>query len=105
MKLSQSEIPVRPRQRRQKGSLFEKCGAFYIRYYTTIGGVPKQKTKKICAKDEKHHSKTCKPVRLLKPAAEQVDSYKDIWERHLKTHFDRTKLEEYRSAIATAFLT
>ena len=59
-----SDNPVR-RQRHQKGNLFEKCGAFYIRYYTRIGGVLKQKTKKLCAKDEKHHSKTCTPVRLL----------------------------------------
>jgi hypothetical protein len=64
--MSRSEIPVRRRQRHQKGNLFEKCGAFYIRYYTRIGGVLKQKTKKLCAKDEKYHSKTCKAVRLLR---------------------------------------
>jgi integrase len=135
--MSRSEVPVR-RQRHQKGNLFEKCGAFYIRYYTRVGGVLKQKTKKLCAKDEKYHSKTCKPVRLLVdefmlevnsnngaegatvsefwavtylPFAEKnlrpstVDSYKDLWERHLKLHFDGTKLDEYRPAIATAFLT
>ena len=45
-KMSRSEITVRRRQRHQKGNLFEKCGAFYIRYYTRIGGVLKQKTKK-----------------------------------------------------------
>ena len=49
--MSRSEITVR-RQRHQKGNLFEKCGAFYIRYYTRIGGVLKQKTKKLCDQDE-----------------------------------------------------
>jgi hypothetical protein len=34
-----------------------------------------------------------------------LDSYKDLWERHLKMHFDGTKLGEYRPATATAFLT
>jgi integrase len=120
--------------------LFEKSGQFYIRYYTIVGGVRKQKAEPLCKRDDKHHSKTCKPVRLLRdqfmlkvnaghgdgqagvtvrdfwtvtylPFAEKnlrlstVDSYKDLWERHLKTHFDGTKLGEYRPATATAFLT
>jgi integrase len=128
------------RIRLQKGHLFEKSGQFYIRYYTIVGGVRKQKAEPLCKRDDKHHSKTCKPVRLLRdqfmlkvnaghgdgqagvtvrdfwtvtylPFAEKnlrlstVDSYKDLWERHLKTHFDGTKLGEYRPATATAFLT
>ena len=63
--MSRSEITVRRRQRHQKGKRFEKCGAFYIRYDMRIGGVLTQRTKKLCDKNEKYHSKTCKPVRLL----------------------------------------
>lgn len=128
------------RLRMQKGHVFEKSGHFYIRYYTKIAGVRKQKAEPLCAKDDKHHSKTCKPVKLLRdkfmlsvnsevekggssltvsdfwtgtylPFAEKnlrastVDSYKDLWERHLCPHFNGTRLPDYKPATATAFLT
>ena len=120
--------------------MFEKSGQFYIRYYTTVGGIRKQKAEPLCEKNDKHHSKTCKAVRLKRdefmlkvnagtdeaasspkvsefwsgtylPFAEKhlrpstVDSYKDLWTRHLKLHFDGTRLDEYKPVRATAFLT
>lgn len=44
--------------------MFEKCNHFYVRYYTTVDGVRKQKAEPLCEKDDKHHSKKCKAVRL-----------------------------------------
>lgn len=52
------------RSRHQKGHVFEKSNHFYVRYYTTVDGSRKQKAEPLCEKDDKHHSKKCKPVRL-----------------------------------------
>jgi integrase len=120
--------------------MFEKSGHFYIRYYTTVDGARKQKAELLCKRDDKHHSTSCKPVKLLRdkfmlkvnseadksrssakvvqfwtatylPFAEKnlrtstVDSYRDLWERHLEPHFGSAQLSEYRASTATAFLT
>jgi hypothetical protein len=79
------------RIRTQKGHVFEKSGHFYIRYYTTVKGVRKQKAELLCEKDEKHHSKTCKPVKILRDkvmlrvnseadCGEATPTVSDFWE-------------------------
>jgi len=78
------------RSRMQKGHVFEKNGHFYIRYYTTIGSVRKQKAESLCRKDDKHYSTTCKAVRLprskrmlqLNPATTRAGNsttISDVW--------------------------
>ena len=127
-----------PRTRRhQSGSVWLRGSNFYLRYY---GPDRRQKTELLCARDDKHHSKTCAPVKRLAAAAmarvnsgvgaasqsptvsefwdktylpfaekhmrpSTVGSYKDLWTRHLKPHFDGTRLGEYKSSDATDFLT
>jgi integrase len=125
------------RRKHQQGSVWLRGSSFYVRYY---GPDRRQKTEFLCKKDDKHHSRTCKPVRDLAakvvarvnsgvaaasespsvrefwdgtylPFAEKnlrpstVDSYKDLWDRHLKPHFDGARLGEYKSSDATEFLT
>jgi hypothetical protein len=55
--------------RYQQGHIYERFGAFHVRYYTTEieNGQPvrRQRSHMLCRKDEKHHSRTCKPVRQL----------------------------------------
>ncbi len=50
----------------QKGHVFESHGGFHVRYYVTeiVDGQPKrvQRSERLCAKDNKHHSTTCKAV-------------------------------------------
>ena len=57
--------------RHQTGYIFESAsGAFHVRYYTTeiVDGQPRrvQKSRLLCRKDNKHFSKTCKAVKLLR---------------------------------------
>lgn len=57
--------------RHQTGYIFESSsGAFHVRYYTTeiVDGQPKrvQRSHLLCRKDDKHFSKTCKAVKLLR---------------------------------------
>jgi hypothetical protein len=55
--------------RYQSGHVFEAHGAFHVRYYVTeiVDGQPKrvQRSKWLCKKDNKHHSRTCKAVKQL----------------------------------------
>lgn len=55
--------------RYQSGHVFEAHGAFHVRYYVTeiVDGKPQrvQRSKRLCTKDNKHHSVTCKPVKQL----------------------------------------
>jgi integrase len=55
--------------RYQDGHIYEAFNAFHVRFYQTeiIDGQPKrvQRSRKLCAKDQKHHSPACKPVRKL----------------------------------------
>jgi hypothetical protein len=57
--------------RHQTGYIFESSsGAFHVRYYTTeiVDGQAKrvQKSHLLCRKDNKHFSRTCKAVKLLR---------------------------------------
>ncbi len=51
----------------QRGYIYEAFGAFHVRYYVTeiVDGKPKrvQRSKRLCTKDNKYHSRSCKPVR------------------------------------------
>lgn len=131
---------MKRRVRHQKGHVFERCGVFYVRYYTTLeNGQRKQKADPLVEKNEKYYSVSCKPVKLKRddfmrringredgvaslrveqfwtdtylPFAEKhlrtstVESYKDLWQRHIKDHAGRTRLEDYRASHATAYLT
>ena len=53
----------------QTGSIYEAYGAFHIKYYTTVlregKEVRAQRSHKLCRKDAKHYSTTCKPVKKL----------------------------------------
>jgi len=52
----------------QHGYIYEAFGAWHVRHYVTeiVDGKPTrvQKSHRLCAKDEKHHSKKCKAVQL-----------------------------------------
>jgi len=58
-------LPRRPRY--QTGTVYERSGVFYVRYYRTelIDGKPQrvQRSEFLCDRDDKHYSKTCKAVR------------------------------------------
>jgi integrase len=59
-------------RKHQRGSIWLRGSSFYIRYY---GRDRRQRTEFLCKRDEKHHSKTCKPVRdLASRAMERVNS-------------------------------
>jgi len=128
--------------RHQQGYIFQSAsGAFHVRYYdnTIVDGQTRrvQRSHLLCHKDEKHFSKSCKAVKLLRDsfmrtvnADEQgsdlrivdfweqtylpfvkenmkvstVTGYEQIWKQHLKTHFAKMTLAEYRTAKASAFL-
>ncbi|MGB6405011.1 MAG: hypothetical protein WBF26_19375, partial [Candidatus Sulfotelmatobacter sp.] len=53
----------------QTGSIYEAYGAFHIKYYTTVlregKEVRVQRSHKLCRKDAKHYSATCKQVKKL----------------------------------------
>jgi len=55
--------------RYQSGYVYEASGAFFVRYYVTeiVDGKPArvQSSYRLCAKDDKHHSRTCKAVKQL----------------------------------------
>jgi integrase len=55
--------------RYQNGHVFEQHHAFHVRYYVTeiVDGKPTrlQRSERLCTKDNKHHSTTCKPVKQL----------------------------------------
>lgn len=82
--------------RHQTGYIFESAsGAFHVRFYQKeiVGGQSKrvQKSHLLCHKDEKHHSTTCKAVKLLRDefmrrinvsqASEQDMLITDFWEQ------------------------
>jgi hypothetical protein len=50
-----------------QGYIYEASGAFFVRYYSTaiVNGKAErvQRSHRLCSKDDKHHSRTCKPVR------------------------------------------
>lgn len=66
----------RRRPRYQSGSLMERSGSYYVRYYTRDAeGKPIRKVEFLCVKDEKHHSFSAKPVlKLLADFQRKVNS-------------------------------
>ena len=50
------------KRKHQAGSIWLRGANWFVRYY---GPDKKQRTEFLCAKDQKHHSGTCKPVRDL----------------------------------------
>ena len=62
--------------RYQSGHIYEASGAFFVRYYVTeiVDGRPTrvQRSYRLCSKDDKHHSRTCKAVK--QKAAEQMET-------------------------------
>jgi integrase len=126
----------------QQGYIYEKFGAWHVRYYATevIDGEPKrvQKSHRLCAKDDKYHSKKCKAVQLecqkfmhrinvghaneqnmtvadfwdqrYLPFIEQhkkastVYGYTQIWNQHLKAHFAKLTLQDYKAHLGHQFL-
>jgi integrase len=90
----------------QTGYIYEAFNAFHVRYYVTeiIDGHPKrvQKSHRLCSKDEKHHSRTCKPVKKLcadfmfeinnqntSRANERDITVKDFWEKTYLTFIEK----------------
>jgi integrase len=82
--------------RHQTGYIFESAsGAFHVRFYTTeiVEGQPRrvQKSRLLCHKDDRHFSKSCKAVKLLRDdfmrtinvaqANEQDMAVVDFWEQ------------------------
>jgi len=55
--------------RYQNGHIYEASGSFFVRYGVTeiVEGKPArvQRSYRLCVKDDKHHSKTCKAVKSL----------------------------------------
>jgi integrase len=55
--------------RHQSGHIYEASGAFFVRYYVSeiVDGKPTrvQRSYRLCDKDAKYHSRTCKPVKQL----------------------------------------
>src|SRR5579864_1656531 len=56
--------------RYQSGYVYEASNAFFVRYYVTeiVDGKPTrvQRSHRLCTKDDKYHSRTCKPVKSLR---------------------------------------
>jgi integrase len=69
------DIQVR-RKRIQKGQVILRSNRWYVRYYLPTG---KMASKWIADKDDRCHSKTCKPIRLLQQEAMlAVNSERDV---------------------------
>ncbi len=53
--------------RYQSGHIYEASGAFFVRYYVSeiVDGKPTraQRSSRLCEKDDKYHSRTCKAVK------------------------------------------
>src|ERR1700730_2611118 len=47
--------------RHQRGYVYEASGAFFVRYYNCGAQV----SHRLCSKDHKFHSRTCRPVKML----------------------------------------
>lgn len=62
--------------RYQSGHIYEASGAFFVRYYVTeiVDAKPTrvQRSHRLCDKDDKYHSRTCKAVK--QKAAEHMDT-------------------------------
>src|SRR5216683_3304811 len=89
--------------RYQRGYIYPASGAFFVRYYAA----GKQVSHRLCSKDDKFYSRTCREVRMLADEfmqsvnAEKVGNVQDI----TVAHFWKTTLREYRTHVGSAFLT
>ena len=54
--------------RTQRGHIYEKFGAFHLRFYKTVFGVKKQFSKKLCDKNDVTQSKDSPAVLALAEA-------------------------------------
>jgi integrase len=71
--------PVVRRHRHQTGSVKEKSGSFYLRYYKTKpDGERSQIAVFLCRRDDKHHSPKCRPVRALADAILMAENSKAV---------------------------
>jgi integrase len=50
-------------KRHQRGSIYEKNGAFHVQYYTTVEGTRKRVSQFLTRKDDVHYSRSCQAVR------------------------------------------
>jgi integrase len=92
--------------RYQNGHVFEAHGAYHVRFYVTeiVAGQPErvQRSKWLCKKDNKHHSRTCKAVKQLAATKmEEVNAESgmaersdflvtDFWETIYLPHVEKT---------------
>ena len=93
--------------RYQRGHVFETHGSFHVRYYTTeiVDGQAKrvQRSERLCSKDNKHHSTTCKAVQQKAAdvmrkinSSSGASNEPDIkvtafWEQTYLPHIEKTK--------------
>jgi integrase len=56
------------RPKHQQGSVYERCGNWYVRFYVTIGAKRVQQSRFLVAKDAKHPTKSCVAVKNLRDA-------------------------------------
>jgi integrase len=120
--------------RRQDGYLRKRFGGWHVVYYATENGVRKQKSRRLCddgktksqAKDLREEfmrdirGQSEEPMGVvafwddvylpfiesngnLKPAT--VHGYKQVWKQHLKSHFGKTQLADYKTHMMSNFLT
>jgi integrase len=91
--------------RYQNGHVSEAHGAFHVRYYRTeiVDGQPRrvQRSERLCTKDNKHHSTTCRAVKTLAAGVmERVNasagtvpeadiSVADFWKNVYLPHIER----------------
>jgi len=89
----------------QHGYIYKAFGAWHVRHYVTeiVDGKPTrvQKSHRLCAKDEKHHSKKCKAVQLacqefmrkvnVGQANEEDMRVADFWEQRYLPYLEQHK--------------
>jgi integrase len=127
--------------RHQAGYIYERNGAFHVRYYVEDAGERKQKSAKLCDKDRNagHGSASAKAVVMLcedfmrginndSPTAKAltvvefwdtiyqpfiestlkhstVKGYQQVWNQHLKSHFGKLLLSDYKTSTFSLLLT
>lgn len=116
----------------QEGYLRKRFGGWHVVYYVTENGLRKQKSHRLCDDHQKMskvkelredfmrevRGQTSEPMGVvefwgktylpfieetLKPST--VHGYKQVWNQHLKSHFSTLQLGEYRTHMASVFLT
>jgi integrase len=75
----------------QRGTIYEACGSFFVRYFANVDGVKKRVSHKLCDRDEEHYSITAPSVlakrdehmvttRKPKPQSTTKHFITDYWE-------------------------